>query len=153
MSLGEYTGGFIVTAKLPGETETGYLERLFFLFEQRLKSKIPTMAEGHYQTITLDAAGTTDLLVNPEHRITNVIVELEAGAVAYVHYINLLEDRTQDNKEGDKIVMYINTPNVTNPTLRVRDQDGTDIYVKTCDGSGNDTVFKTFIKVVDLWQV
>lgn len=143
---------FVVTAQQPSESLEQYLTRILGDFEKRIKFVLPTLTEGHQQKLEFSEAGTTLVQIKPEHRITNVVVAAGVGASAYTHYIQLSESREQDNKDGDKVAVYFKAPLSTNPTIRVKDQDGVDIDSITFNGSGNDSLLKTYIKVNDAWQ-
>lgn len=148
-----YKGTFVVDEQLPGESISKYLERVLFKFEEHLSKRVPVMSQGHYQTITVSAAGTTDVKIKAQHRITNVVIKPEAGAGAYVHNFKLTEERSEDSKDTDKVIIYIAAPASTNPTVKILDQDGTVISNTTFSGSGNDSVTVTIIKLDDLWRV
>jgi hypothetical protein len=144
---------FVVPQRTVNEPEHKYLERIFGLFEARLTREVAYLSEGHQQTITCSEDGSTDVLIKPEHRVTNVLVKPEVGAGAYVYNLELTENREQDNKEGDQVTIYFRAPASTNPTIKVKDQDGTIIDSISFTGTGNDNQRKTYTKADDVWKV
>lgn len=148
-----YKGAFIVDRQLSNEPVEKYLERVLFKFEEHLSARVPVMSQGHYQVIEVSSAGTSNVLIKPQHRITNVVLQPLAGSGAYIHNFKLTEERSEDSKDGDKVIFYVAAPASTNPTVKILDQDDNIIASKTFTGSGNDSSYITTIKLNDLWRV
>lgn len=130
-----------------------YLEEQFNRYTLFLQEEVPELSEGFEIVIKPSESKTFQLTVSSAHRKTNVVIKPLAGSGSYTFKLALPENRRFDNKEGDKIDLFFASVGSTNPTIDVVRQDGTVIFTKTYDGSGTDTLMKTFVSLDDQWQV